>query len=210
MRVDLIPIRFEYLGEIQLQLLFEERMFEGFEKTAIKYCRWLLTLDEAQRENHHRSLSRIAHVVRTARGRLVDIAPESNCPMCTQWRSAATQELCKEAEYEQIRREGEKKAPRLPKPTFIYLALDERTGYIKIGRAKNPSARERTLQSENPQFRMLFSGPADAYLEHELHIEHAKCRVRGEWFKLTDQQTESIKKRILDSAKNESKAIPRV
>jgi hypothetical protein len=210
MSANAIPIRFEDLEEMQIQLLFEESTLEGFEKTAIKYCQWLLRLDEAQRARHHPTISRIAHAVRTAHSSryLPDHAElDCNCLMCSQWHSAATRELEIRAEAEQATRKAERNTPRSAKPTFIYLVLDERTGYIKIGRARNPSARERTLQSENPHVRMLFSGPADADLERELHADHAEHRVRGEWFRLTEQQTESIKKRILDSVRQESKAI---
>ncbi|HVC48143.1 MAG TPA: GIY-YIG nuclease family protein [Terracidiphilus sp.] len=204
MSVNSIPIRFEELEAIQLQLLFEEHMFVGFEKIAIKYCRWLLSLDEEQRKRHHRSLSRIAHAVRTAHGRAVDITPECSCQMCAQWHSAAVRELCCQADEERARRKAEKSVPKPPEPTFIYLVLDERTGFIKVGRSKNPSARERTLQSENPQLKMLFSGPADADLEQELHREFSAYRGRGEWFRLSERQTENIKKRILDSCADKS------
>jgi hypothetical protein len=119
--------------------------------------------------------------------------------MCAQWYFAANQELLEQARFEKARRKIEKKAPRPRKPTFIYLVLDERTGCIKIGQSKNPSARERTLQSENLQNTMIFSSPGDAELELELHKEYEKFRVRGEWFKLTEDQVENIKKRILDS-----------
>jgi len=71
MGANSIPIRFEGLEAIQLQLLFEESMLDGFEKQAIKYCRWLLKLSDEKRKSHHKSLSRIAHAVRTAHGRNV-------------------------------------------------------------------------------------------------------------------------------------------
>jgi hypothetical protein len=119
--------------------------------------------------------------------------------MCIEWHSAAIQELREQALEEKTRRELEKKKPKPPRPTFIYLVHDERTGYIKIGRARNPSARERTLQSENPQFVMLFRGPADAELERELHEEFAQYRVRGEWFRLSETHIEHIKMRVLNS-----------
>jgi hypothetical protein len=199
MSANSIPIRFEVLENIQLQLLFEERILDGFERQAIKYCRWLLKLNEEKRKVHHESLALIAHVVRTAHGRVIDVTPDCDCPMCAQWHSAAVQVLSEQAREEKARRDLKKKAPRPLKRSFIYLVLDERTGHIKIGRAKNPSVRERTLQSENPQVIMLFSGPADADMEQELHQEYAQNRVRGEWFKLSKDQVESIKKRVLDS-----------
>ena len=194
-----IPIRFEDLEDIQLQLLFEEHMFDGFEKQAIKYCQWLLKMNKEKRIAHHNSLARIAHVVRTAYGRMIDITPDCGCLMCAQWHSAAVQELLEQARFEKARRDLKKKAPRPRKTTFIYLVLDERTGCIKIGQSKNPSAREKTLQSENLQNTMVFSSPGDAELEQELHQEYAQFRVRGEWFKLTEDQVESIKKRVLNS-----------
>ena len=46
---------------------------------------------------------------------------------------------------------------------------------------------------------MIFSNPGDAELEQELHQEYARFRIRGEWFKLTEDQVESIKIRIMGS-----------
>jgi hypothetical protein len=210
MSVNPIPIRFDDLEDIQLQLLFEERMFVGFEKKAIKYCRWLLTLTEEKRKAHHKSLARIAHAVRTSHGHAVDITPDCDCLMCAQWHSAAVQDLKEQAEAEKARRKLEKKVPKPRKPTFIYLALDEKTEYIKIGRARNPSARERTLQSENPQVTMLSCGPANAELERELHLEYSQYRVRGEWFRLSNDQAEKIKKRVLGADRANVRTSPRI
>ena len=200
MSANSIPIRFQDLGDIQLQLLTEEHIFDGFEKQAIKYCRWLLKLSGEKRKAHHESLSRIAHAVRTAHGRQVlGVAPDCDCLMCAEWHSAAVQNLREQAQEEKARRKIEKKKPKPLKPTFIYLVIDERTGYIKIGQARNPSARERTLQSENPQVAMLLCSLADAELERELHQEFAQYRIRGEWFKLSENDIEHIKKRTLNS-----------
>jgi hypothetical protein len=203
MRAKSVPIRFEDLGRVQLQLLAEERILEGIEKQAIAYCRWLLKLTDDRREAHHKSLSRIAHAIRTAHGRQVlGGTPDCDCMMCSRLHSAGVQRLWEEALDERARRELEKLAPKRRKPTFIYLVLDERTGYVKIGRAKNPSARERTLQSENPQVAMLFCSPADAELERELHREFAQHRIRGEWFELSECHIEDIKKRALNSGRS--------
>jgi hypothetical protein len=199
MNENSIPIRFDVLKDIQLQLLFEEHILDGFEEQAIKYCEWLLKLSEEKRKAHHNSLSHIAHVVRVAHGRIIDITPDCDCPMCAQWYFAAIQELSEQARVEKVRRKLKKNEPKTPKPTFIYLVLDERTGYIKIGQSKNPSARERTLQSEKPHVTMIFSNLGDAELEQELHQEYARFRIRGEWFKLTEDQVESIKIRIMGS-----------
>lgn len=192
------PIRFDDLDRWRLQLLFEERMLEGFEKQVIKYCRWVLKMSPSDREKHYRSLSRMAHAARTYRGRGMPYERECECecPMCMEWYPRAERQVKKNAEEEKARRLHEKMTPRPPKPSFIYLVLDERTGCIKIGRSKTPSARERTLQSENPAHRMLFFRAADAEFERQLHRQFAECQVRGEWFRLSEAQIESIKRHL--------------
>jgi hypothetical protein len=193
MGLNSVLIRFEDLEDLQMQLLFEEETFAGFEKEAFEYCGWLLTLTKEQREVHHRSLSRMAHAVRTAHGRVVDIAPDCDCNMCAQWYWAAVRALREQAEAERLRRKEEKMAPKSKRPTFVYLMRDERSGFIKIGRAKDPDARERTLQSENPHVLMVLCHPADASIERELHHKYGDFRVRGEWFRLSIAQIEEIK-----------------
>jgi hypothetical protein len=190
------PIRFDDLDRLRLQLLFEERTLEGFEKQMIKYCRWLLKMSPPDREKHYRSVSRMAHAVRTyfGGGGIPYYEPECKCPMCVEWYPLAEREVELNTEQEKARRLREKMTPKPPNPSFIYLVLDERTGCIKIGRSKTPSARERTLQSENPAHRMLFVHPADADLERHLHRQFAEYQVRGEWFRLSEAQIESIKR----------------
>lgn len=188
------PIRFDDLDRLRLQLLFEERTLEGFEKQVVKYCRWLLKMSPSDRAKHHRSISQMAHAVRTCfqSGRM-PYEPECKCPMCVEWYPYAEREVEDNAEQEKALRLREKMAPKRPNPSFIYLVLDERTGCIKIGRSKTPSARERTLQSENPAHRMLFALRGDADLERQLHRQFAEYQVRGEWFRLSEAQIESIK-----------------
>ena len=108
----------------------------------------------------------------------------------------AERQVEENAEEEKARRLRKKMTPKPPNPSFIYLVLDERTGCIKIGRSKTPSARERTLQSENPAHHMLFVHPGDADLEGQLHRQFAEYQVRGEWFRLSEAQIESIKRRL--------------
>ena len=191
-----IPICFEELDDKQLQLLFEERTLEGFESQAMRYCEWLLKFDEEKREKHYRSLSRMAHAVRCAYGAM-DITPECECEMCRQWYWTALKEIRRRSEKMRAwLGQRKEKELRRPRPTYIYLVLDEETGYIKIGRAKEPSARERTLQSQKPMVTMLFSFPADARKEKELHHKYAEFRVRGEWFKLSMMQVEEIRQHL--------------
>ena len=77
--------------------------------------------------------------------------------------------------------------------TFIYLMKDEINGFIKIGRAKNPESRERTLQSEKPTIKLIYKCKGFVSDETLLHKKYKKYRLRGEWFRLTNEQIEEIK-----------------
>lgn len=66
----------------------------------------------------------------------------------------------------------------------IYLAIDENTGYYKIGWSKNPSKREKTLQSEKPTIKFLKTIDGRIKDESYLHKAFANKRIRGEWFNL--------------------------
>lgn len=76
--------------------------------------------------------------------------------------------------------------------TFIYIMRCLRTGLYKIGRSKNPTIREKTLQSENPNVELVYQVEAFASYEKELHSEFSHKRVRGEWFRLTKKDLKSI------------------
>jgi hypothetical protein len=64
-----------------------------------------------------------------------------------------------------------------------YVMLNARNGYIKIGRSSNPSFREKTLQSEEPEVYLL--GICNQVRESDLHKRCAPLRLRGEWFALS-------------------------
>ena len=57
-------------------------------------------------------------------------------------------------------------------------------GYYKIGTSRRPVVRERTLQAQEPDIRLLASVDAEGIRERELHQRYARKRVRGEWFAL--------------------------
>jgi len=80
----------------------------------------------------------------------------------------------------------------LRRPTYLYLMRDSRNGYVKIGRAKNPTVRERTLQSEQPCIELIEAWEADVHTERTLHKQYADKRIRGEWFALTDSDVQDI------------------
>jgi len=73
-----------------------------------------------------------------------------------------------------------------------YLMLDSNTEYTKIGKAKNPQKRERTLQSEKPTISLI--KVCETLVESELHKKYADKRVRVEWFNLSEQDISDIVK----------------
>jgi hypothetical protein len=66
----------------------------------------------------------------------------------------------------------------------VYLMKNMANGYYKIGTSRRPVARERTLQAQEPDIRLLACVEAKPALERELHLRYAPKRVRGEWFAL--------------------------
>lgn len=82
-----------------------------------------------------------------------------------------------------LRREPKKKEPNL-RGGFLYLARNERNGLTKIGWSANPTLREKTLQSEEPEVSFIFVAFAPFFLEQRLHEQHSHQRIRGEWFDL--------------------------
>ena len=76
---------------------------------------------------------------------------------------------------------------------FTYLMIDKRNGLYKIGRSKNPEYREKTLQSEVPQIKLLSYCAEWIVSEKDLHTTFSHRRVRGEWFDLTKNDISTIK-----------------
>lgn len=85
-----------------------------------------------------------------------------------------------------------KRAIKADAPTYLYLIRNHRNGLTKIGHSRNPSQREKTLQSEEPELEMVFSTPAKPEDEERLHEYFSKNRVRGEWFNLSERQIKAI------------------
>lgn len=85
---------------------------------------------------------------------------------------------------------------------FIYLMIDDSTGYFKIGRSYNPEVREKTLQSEKPTIRLIKKWKAYRTTEKKLHEHFKSQRIRGEWFNLSDSDINSIKSIIKQIEKN--------
>ena len=69
--------------------------------------------------------------------------------------------------------------------TYIYIILDQKTGYHKIGRSIDPQFREKTLQAEKPSHVMIWISPlTHPSTEKIIHKYFASKRIRGEWFNL--------------------------
>jgi hypothetical protein len=86
-----------------------------------------------------------------------------------------------------------------PKPTtFLYVMVDKRTGYHKIGRSKDPKYRERTLQADAPEIEMVFCFEGYVNQEKRLHEKYAEKRVRGEWFDLSENDLIDIQNQLSD------------
>lgn len=79
-----------------------------------------------------------------------------------------------------------------PRAGYVYLMRNERNGFTKIGFSIDPAYRERTLQSQEPEVRLLFCWPGTRGAEKALHARFADRRVRGEWFDLADAEIEAI------------------
>jgi hypothetical protein len=93
-------------------------------------------------------------------------------------------------EFSGIRRESERRSFR---QGFIYLALNKRNGFIKIGFSTQPATREATLQSEEPEIEFIHIAKGSMRDEQDLHRRFENKRMRGEWFELSEDDIAQIK-----------------
>lgn len=77
--------------------------------------------------------------------------------------------------------------------TYVYIMIDHNTKYYKIGRSDNPLKREKTLQSEKPTIELIHKFKCEYGIEKELHNLYKHKRIRGEWFKLDNDDIWYIK-----------------
>jgi len=94
----------------------------------------------------------------------------------------------KEEEEEEVEVEEESWYEEVECEEYLYLMKNNLNGQYKIGRSNNPSYRERTLQSQEPDVNLVAKFKGLAYLEREWHDYFDSERVRGEWFKLNSTQ----------------------
>lgn len=75
---------------------------------------------------------------------------------------------------------------------LVYLMLNCRNKYTKIGVSMYPQYREKTLQSEEPEITLLATIRGGKNMECELHQRFAAKRLRGEWFDLDREDYDAI------------------
>ena len=88
----------------------------------------------------------------------------------------------------------------------VYLMINNLNGRVKIGITKNkPKYRERALQSQEPDIKLLFHKNVLFMRETEryLHKLFDSRRFRGEWFDLSKEEIEEAKS-IIERASNGS------
>lgn len=75
---------------------------------------------------------------------------------------------------------------------FLYLIINKRNGLYKIGISISPIKRERTLQAEEPEIEILNIYKGGYSLEKKIHKYFENKRIRGEWFKLDNDDILTI------------------
>lgn len=85
-------------------------------------------------------------------------------------------------------------------PVFTYFIQRGDDGPIKIGRAKRPRARLRTLATASAEpLRLLATLEGDH--EGALHLRHAADRMQGEWFRPTAKVLAEVERAKKDEAR---------
>jgi hypothetical protein len=76
--------------------------------------------------------------------------------------------------------------------SHVYLMKNMDNGYYKIGFSQQPEYRERTLQAQEPDVRLLATIPGTKQLEQKLRSDFAEHRARGEWFSFSSSALYSV------------------
>lgn len=75
---------------------------------------------------------------------------------------------------------------------YIYILFNHDTKLYKIGFSKETEHREATLQSKEPNIKLLHKWIASKKIETQLHKIFKDKRVRGEWFNLEESDINEI------------------
>ena len=76
-----------------------------------------------------------------------------------------------------------------------YLLKDKSTRLYKIGRAVDVNKRVRSLEVANPNLSIVITIEKD--VEKELHNKYSSKRIKSEWFKLSKEDVDEIKRTYL-------------
>lgn len=93
-------------------------------------------------------------------------------------------------------KEATPRQPKSAKPGYVYLLKSE-VGHYKIGRTVNPENRQKTFGVQLPfrvDYECLVKTENMKGLEDQLHQKFADKRLDGEWFNLTPDDIEYIKR----------------
>lgn len=96
-----------------------------------------------------------------------------------------------------------KDKPRNSDVDFVYIMINNRNGYYKIGKSKNPRYRECTLQAEDPDITLVAAVRCAPTTERDLHIHFKASRIRGEWFSLSLEQVDYVLKMLKENKSRE-------
>jgi hypothetical protein len=94
---------------------------------------------------------------------------------------------CKSKVYPKQYKYTESRYDKIP---LTYIMKDSSNGLYKIGKSINPKYREKTLQGEMPNVKIVKIFKND--IEKPLHKLYKNQRVRGEWFSLNEIQIRYI------------------
>lgn len=86
---------------------------------------------------------------------------------------------------------------------YVYLMLDKRNGYYKIGISSEPKFREKTLQSEQPKVQLVakkkyINRKIAGAIEKALHTVYGHKHQRGEWFRLDQEDIRELRETLND------------
>jgi len=99
---------------------------------------------------------------------------------------------CTDKDCVEVEEKKQQQKAKVTKPTkgnkSLYLMKCKHTGHYKIGVSGNPKHREKTLQSEKPTIDVVAAWGNAGHLEKQWHKHFAACRLRGEWFNLSNIQ----------------------
>lgn len=76
---------------------------------------------------------------------------------------------------------------------YVYLCRSKNHPLTKIGFSCVPKKRQSQLQKDDPTAFIFYRRFADIYHERALHRMFLQFNARGEWFKLSESQIESIR-----------------